>query len=87
MSYKKAYEDHQFLFGIGIAADMTGGYVDSEDLDTLLKSPSKKTAERICWRQIDYWFQVGTEDGQSASDLVDEFPRIRVIADDYGCDF
>ncbi len=92
MSYKQAYEDHKFLFGIGAASDMTGGYVDSEDLDKLLKSPTKKTAESVLWSQITYWFQVGTEagcgdyDGMMPIELVDEFPRIREIAEDYGCD-
>ena len=91
MSYKKTYDDHKFLFDIGSASDMTGGYVDSEDLDEMLKTPTKKTAENCLLRQINYWFEVGTESGgknggMSALDLVDEFPRIREIAEEYGCD-
>ena len=93
MSYKKAYEDHSFLFGIGPASDMTGGYVDSEDLDKLLKSPSRKTAEGVLWSQRNYWFQVGTEGGAGGDycgmmpvELVDEFPRIAEIAEEYNFD-
>lgn len=37
MTYDEVYKDHSFLFGIGPADDMTGGYVDSHDLDSLLK--------------------------------------------------
>ena len=42
-----------------LGADMTGGYVDSNDLDKLLKSPTKKTARECLKSQIQYWFQVG----------------------------
>jgi len=63
ISYEQAYSDWEYLFNtIGCAYDMTGGYVDQEDLAMLLKSPTKKTA---CWclvRQIKYWFQSGLDE-------------------------
>ncbi len=93
MSYQQAFEDHKYLFDIGPASDMTGGYVDSEDLGILLKSPTKKTAKGCLVRQIEYWFQAGVEDaagyvgaGKSAKDLVEEFPEIEEIAERYFCD-
>ncbi len=88
MSYQQAFEDHKYLFDIGPASDMTGGYVDSEDLGILLKSPTKKTAKECLVRQIEYWFQAGVEDaaGKSAKDLVEEFPEIEEIAERYFCD-
>lgn len=92
MSYKQTYADHKYLFDIGPAADMTGGYVDSEDLDKMLKTPTRKMAESCLLHQIQYWFQAGTEDmgGDNCNkmpiDLVDEFPRIIEIAEDYCCD-
>jgi len=43
---------------------MTGGYVDSEDLDTLLENPSKATARNCLIRQIQYWFENGIESTQ-----------------------
>ena len=91
MSYKETYKDWKYLFDIGPASDMTGGYVDSEDLDKMLKSPTKKTAENCLYNQIVYWFDVGTEDsgeygGMSALELVDEFPEIREIAERQYCD-
>jgi len=71
---------------------MTGGYVDSHDLDKMLKTPTRKMAESCLYSQLIYWFQVGTEDmggdysGKMPIELVSYFPRIRDIAEDYGCD-
>lgn len=92
MSYKETYKDWKYLFDIGPASDMTGGYVDSEDLDRMLKTPTRKMAERCLSSQITYWFQVGTEDGcgdccgMMPIDLVDEFPEIIEIAERHYCD-
>lgn len=44
----------------GEAADMTGSYVDQNDLAKLLRSPTKATAKQCLCAQIEYWFQVGT---------------------------
>ena len=60
-SYMQALRDHQYLWNIGPAYDMTGGYTDQEDLELLLKSPTKTTARKCLVRQIVYWFQVGPE--------------------------
>ncbi len=93
MNYEETYKDHKYLFDIGPASDMTGGYVDSEDLGYMLKNPSKKGAVRCLSRQIDYWFQVGTEngvgfnDGKMPCELVDEYPLIKEIADRHCCEF
>ena len=87
MKYEEIYKDWNYLFRrVGFAADMTGGYVDSEDLDELLKSPSKSTACKCLRRQITYWFQVGLEQdcehlGKTIYELCDEFPEIREIAE------
>lgn len=61
MTYEQAREDHEYLWGLSPAYDMTGGYVDSHDLDKLLRSPTKKTAKNAYGAQIDRWFTVGTE--------------------------
>ena len=87
MSYKQYYEDWNYLFNkVGFADDMTGGYVDSEDLDRLLKNPSKATAKQCLSKQIDYWFDAGIEPstehkGKTIFDLVEEFPKIEEIAE------
>ena len=58
-------------------------YVDQEDLDRLLSKPTKATATDCFCRQIEYWFNAGTEDFRERSywDLVDEFPKIEKIAE------
>lgn len=56
MTYEELYADWEYLFKkVGCAEDMTGGYVDSEDLEELLKKPTKATAKNCLNRQIDYW--------------------------------
>ena len=32
MTYEQAFKDHEYLWKIGPGYDMTGGYVDQEDL-------------------------------------------------------
>jgi hypothetical protein len=61
MKYEEIYKDWLFLWNVGAANDMTGGYVDSEDLFKLLKNPSKKTAYECLISQITYWFQNGPD--------------------------
>lgn len=90
--YEQVYSDWEYLFKeVAYADDMTGGYVDSEDLDKLLKKPSKATAKRILLRQIDYWFSKGIEyseehKGKSIFDLIEDYPRITGIAENYDID-
>ena len=92
MTYDDVYKDWDYLFRtIGPANDMTGGYVDSEDLDKLLKMPSKFTAKKCMICQIVYWFDAGLEyqleyEHKGIYDLLKEFPRIEEIAERYSKD-
>ena len=61
MAYKQTFNDHCYLWKIAPARDMTGGYVDQEDLDRMLKNPTKKQATNCLEDQIDYWFQIGPD--------------------------
>ncbi len=87
ISYEQARKDHEYLWNIGPADDMTGGYVDQEDLGTLLKKPTKATAKDCYCNQISYWFSNGIEThrrergGRSYGDLVLEYPELREIED------
>lgn len=82
-TYKQARADHEYLWAIDEAYDMTGGYVDSDDLKKLLQSPTKVTARECYIDQIYRWFAVGPADGSTAwrND-----PEVMRIADRYGCD-
>lgn len=81
MTYNQAYQDWRYLWDIDCALDMSGGYVDQEDLDKLLKSPTKETAADCLCRQIEYWFQVGTETKGSSKYWMDNEPQVREIAE------
>lgn len=91
MNYKEIYSDHSYLWAIGPASDMTGGYVDQDDLDLLLKTPTKTTAKTCLLEQMDYWFKVGIDDYRSETisprELEDKHPRIKKIAKKYGFDY
>lgn len=64
VSYMQARADHEYLWSTyGPADDMTGGYVDQDDLDRLLKKPTEATARDCYADQIRYWFQRGPEVG------------------------
>lgn len=83
VTYEQAYADHSYLWQThGPASDMTGAYVDQDDLARLLKSPTKATARDCLEDQIDHWFSVGPEDGKI--DWSD--PEIREIAERHGKD-
>lgn len=92
MTYEELYADWKYLFKhVGFADDMTGAYVDSEDLDELLKSPTKATAKKCLNRQIDYWFQAGIQfdcdlKGKSIFDLIKDYPKIKEIAERHFAD-
>lgn len=80
-TYKQARADHEYLWTtFGPACDMTGGYVDSDDLERLLKRPTKATARDCYIDQIHHWFQGGPEDG---SDKWKTDPRAMEIAQRY----
>lgn len=88
ISYEQAREDHEYLWDIGAADDMTGAYVDQEDLARLLRSPTKATARDCYCDQIAHWFQVGpdTRGGASskAEDHIETDPTVREIAIRHG---
>ena len=80
VNYQQALADRTYLWETyGPAYDMTGGYVDQEDLDQLLRNPTKATALRCLTSQIVYWFQVGPDTGEIPTD--DE--RVDEIQDRY----
>jgi len=84
VTYEQAWSDHHYLWSVyGAANDMTGAYVDQEDLARLLRSPTKGTARDCLVSQIEYWFQVGPDtSGGAALDKAD--PRLAEIAERYG---
>lgn len=91
MSYEQAYKDHRYLWQkYGAADDMTGGYVDSDDLDRMLKNPTKKQAKECLVSQICYWFQVGPDPGLPGTppkvpEILASDERVKEIAERYGC--
>jgi len=89
MTYKQALEDHSYLWSIGPADDMTGGYVDSEDLDKLFKKPTKVTARNCLCDQIEYWFSKGPDIGEAKGEdpriYINSDPKVREIAERHYC--
>lgn len=85
VSYEQAREDHEYLWSIAAAYDMTGGYTDQEDLSRLLQNPTKSTARDCYVRQIEYWFQVGPteEGGDSRAEVPWDDPRVLEISSRY----
>jgi len=81
ITYEVAYRDHKYLWSISPARDMTGGYVDQEDLERMLKTPTKAMAAKCLSSQIQYWFERGTESGaeQHVSELLESDDEIRAI--------
>lgn len=86
VTYEQALDDHTYLWDFyGPAADMTGAYVDQEDLAKLLRSPTKATARDCLTRQIGHWFNVGPEDGGLLSKVAArEDERVIEIMQRYG---
>lgn len=88
MTYEQAFTDRQTLWSVGAAHDMTGAYVDQEDLELLLASPNKQTAKRCLLSQIGHWFTAGIDDGhslgRSASSVLAEHPELHEIAERHG---
>ena len=83
VTYQQAFVDHKILWSIDAASDMTGGYVDQDDLRLLLANPTRDMARDCLERQIRYWLQMGTEDGRSYEQLVREFPALQEIKERY----
>lgn len=82
-TYEEARQDHEYLWSFGPAEDMTGAYVDQEDLKELLENPTKATARKCYIRQIEYWLIQGPE-----KDVIDTWKyskAVAEIAETYGC--
>ena len=86
--YNDARRDHKILWDIAPAYDMSGGYVDQDDLARLLESPTKKTAADCLEAQICHWLHVGPDvdcDPQKSREylreLLDNDPTILAIYD------
>lgn len=85
ITYEQARADHEYLWAISSAGDMTGGYVDQHDLKLLLESPTKATARRCYCAQIDHWFAVPFDDGRTTSaKQIAANPKVREIAIRHG---
>lgn len=83
-TYEQAYADHCYLWRTyGSAEDMTGAYIDQEDLAILLGSPTKRTAKACLERQIAYWFSAGP-DKSSGTPIDRDDPILQDIAERYG---
>ena len=87
-TYGEVFSDWERLWSIAPANDMTGAYVDQDDLDKLLRSPNKRTAKDCLNRQIYHWFEAGVESGGEtgipASEVILRHPEIEDIAGKYG---
>lgn len=64
ITHEQARKDHEYLWAIAPANDMTGGYVDQEDLDLMLQNPTRAQATKCYCSQISYWFSVGPDLGK-----------------------
>lgn len=88
MSYKQMRADHEYIWKkYGAAFDMSGAYVDQDDLDKLLKNPTRATAERCYYTQLIYYFQTGPDtadlDNFTIEDIKND-PKIIEIANRLG---
>ena len=90
ISHEQARADHEYLWAIAPADDMTGGYVDQEDLYRLMRCPTKATARGCYVSQIRYWFDrgPGRENIRNPdyTKMAEGYPGLRAIADRYGID-
>lgn len=83
--YDQALADWEYLWTTyGPAEDMTGAYVDQDDLKKLLRSPTKKTAAECLEAQIDYWFTAGPDTSVNGREPDPEDKRLQQIADRHG---
>ncbi|MBR9970841.1 hypothetical protein [Magnetospirillum sulfuroxidans] len=83
VSYEQARADHEYLWAIAPADDMTGRYVDQNDLRELLHNPTRSTARDCYVRQIEYWFFQGPETGMghaSVSEIMATDQKVAEIA-------
>lgn len=94
LTYDKVFPMWKFLFeDVACANDMTGAYCDQEDLESLIKDPSKKNATNIMKKQIEYWFSHGIEYSMKYNrsmnifDFIAIFPKIDDIAYEFDIDY
>lgn len=67
IKYEEAMADRNYLFdNYGQPYDMTGGYVEGEHFEKLLRNPTKSAARDECINQIDYWFSSGVDLSESS---------------------
>ena len=82
ITYGQARKDHEYLWETyGPADDMTGAYVDQDDLAALLRKPTKATARDCYCFQIDYWFQKGTDPVDGNAETWSQDPEVWEIAE------
>ena len=84
VTYEQARKDHEYLWSIGPAHDMTGAYVDQEDLQRLLESPTKSTARDCYVSQILFWFHNGPDDMADKGEVPWHDARVVEIAQRHG---
>ncbi len=84
-TYEQALKDHEYLWKeYAPASDMTGGYVDSDDLERLLHDPNKVTARECLKSQIAYWFQIGPDQQIYIGEAWKTDPEVKEIAERSG---
>jgi len=85
ITHEVALRDREYLWTYGPGADMTGAYEDQHDLEELFKSPTKATAARLLRKQIEYWFDRGTDDGGKplVQELLRTDPEVKLIYERY----
>ena len=91
--YSDVHHDWHYLFSVEPADDMTGGYVDQDDLKRMLDNPTKKQAVSCMVDQILYWFAVGPENHMKKFEssiayrdyLINKDPRIAGMIEKYRC--
>lgn len=84
ITYQQALSDRQYLWQTyGPAYDYNGAYIVENDLDKLLKSPTKRTATECLCDQIVYWYEAGPENKfvRDPSRINWEDPKIQEIAE------
>lgn len=83
MTYNQIRSDHEYLWAYGEAEDVSGAYVDQDDLKRLLRSPNKITAQQCYESQIIYWFNIGPDKSSRAGSGWKTDPMVREIARRY----
>lgn len=91
LKYDIARKYHEYLWQTyGDAYDMTGAYVDQDDLQKLLENPTKKTAAECYCSQMEHFFQVGPDsnlmnsNNKTLDDLKSD-PMVLQIAEELYC--